>query len=72
MTVSEQLLEGEFRFINSRLITNCEEIAFYQGHTKEEMNIMDSFNRLVNHYRNFITFRFSMGFLDNIIAKCKY
>lgn len=30
MTVQEQKLEGEFRYVNSRLITNSEEIAFYQ------------------------------------------
>lgn len=30
MTVVEQQLEGEFRFVNSRLIMNSEEIAFYQ------------------------------------------
>ena len=30
LTVTEQQLEGEFRFVNSRLIMNSEEIAFYQ------------------------------------------
>uniref|UniRef100_A0A1I7XQB6 ABC transmembrane type-1 domain-containing protein n=1 Tax=Heterorhabditis bacteriophora TaxID=37862 RepID=A0A1I7XQB6_HETBA len=30
LTVQEQALEGEFRFVNSRLIMNSEEIAFYQ------------------------------------------
>ena len=70
-TVDEQRNEGEFRHINARLITNCEEVAFYQGHKREEINIMHSFNRLVNHFRNFILFRFSMGFIDNIVAKCK-
>jgi ATP-binding cassette subfamily D (ALD) protein 3 len=72
MTVNEQLYEGEFRYINSRLITNCEEIAFYQGHTREQINLTESFNKLVNHYRDFITFRFSMGFIDNIVAKCNF
>jgi ATP-binding cassette subfamily D (ALD) protein 3 len=70
MTVMEQSNEGEFRHMNARLITNCEEVAFYQGHKREEQNIMASFNRLVNHFRNCIMFRFSMGFIDNIVAKC--
>lgn len=70
MTVSEQRNEGDFRHMNARLITNCEEVAFYQGHKREEINIMASFERLVNHLRNFILFRFSMGFIDNIVAKC--
>ena len=34
LTVIEQKLEGEFRYINSRLITNSEEIAFYQGNNR--------------------------------------
>lgn len=71
MTIVEQRNEGEFRHINARLITNCEEVAFYQGHKREEQNITNSFARLVNHCRNFILFRFSMGFIDNIVAKCK-
>ncbi|RCN43543.1 d member 3 domain protein, ATP-binding cassette sub-family [Ancylostoma caninum] len=33
LTVQEQALEGEFRFVNSRLIMNSEEIAFYQVFT---------------------------------------
>jgi ATP-binding cassette, subfamily D (ALD), member 3 len=72
MTVEEQRNEGDFRHCNARLITNCEEIAFYQGHKREEINVMNSFNRLTNHVRNFIIFRFAMGFIDNVIAKCIY
>jgi ATP-binding cassette subfamily D (ALD) protein 3 len=70
MTILEQRNEGEFRHMNARLIQNCEEVAFYQGHRREEINIMHSFTRLVNQCRNFILFRFSMGFIDNIVAKC--
>lgn len=69
MTVQEQRYEGEFRFVNARLITNSEEIAFYQGNKREELTINKTFKKLVDHLNNFITFRFSMGFVDNIIAK---
>jgi len=31
LTVTEQQFEGEYRYVNSRLITNSEEIAFYNG-----------------------------------------
>ncbi len=47
MTVAEQQFEGEFRYVNSRLITNCEEIAFYNGSRREKMIIRDGFERLV-------------------------
>ncbi|KAK7100602.1 ATP-binding cassette sub-family D member 3-like [Littorina saxatilis] len=69
LTVAEQKLEGEYRYVNSRLITNSEEIAFYQGQRREQHIIIATFNKLVKHLRNFIFFRLQMGFLDNIIAK---
>uniref|UniRef100_A0A4W3HRW0 ATP-binding cassette sub-family D member 3 n=1 Tax=Callorhinchus milii TaxID=7868 RepID=A0A4W3HRW0_CALMI len=69
MTVTEQRYEGEYRYVNSRLITNSEEIAFYNGNRREKQTIHTSFKRLVDHLHNFIVFRFSMGFVDSIIAK---
>ncbi|XP_068565720.1 ATP-binding cassette sub-family D member 3a isoform X1 [Cebidichthys violaceus] len=69
MTVIEQRYEGEYRFVNSRLITNSEEIAFYNGNTREKQTIYSTFKKLVDHLHNFIFFRFSMGFVDSIIAK---
>ena len=47
MTMAEQQFEGEFRYVNSRLITNCEEVAFYNGSRREKMIIRDGFERLV-------------------------
>ncbi|KAM3915444.1 ATP-binding cassette sub-family D member 3 isoform 1-T1 [Leptodactylus fuscus] len=69
MTVTEQRYEGEYRYVNSRLITNSEEIAFYNGNKREKLTIHSAFNKLVDHLHKFILFRFSMGFVDNIIAK---
>uniref|UniRef100_UPI0037E704A9 ATP-binding cassette sub-family D member 3a isoform X1 n=1 Tax=Semicossyphus pulcher TaxID=241346 RepID=UPI0037E704A9 len=69
MTVTEQRYEGEYRYINSRLITNSEEIAFYNGNVREKQTIYATFKKLVDHLHNFIFFRFSMGFVDSIIAK---
>nr|CAH0104015.1 unnamed protein product [Daphnia galeata] len=69
MTVSEQQLEGEFRYVNSRLITNAEEVAFYRGNVREKHTMLTAFTRLVRHLRRFLEFRFTMGFVDNIIAK---
>ncbi|XP_075903470.1 ATP-binding cassette sub-family D member 3a [Nelusetta ayraudi] len=69
MTVTEQRYEGEYRYVNSRLITNSEEIAFYNGNRREKQTIHSTFKKLVDHLHNFIFFRFSMGFVDSIIAK---
>ena len=49
MTVKEQHLEGELRYVNSRIITNSEEIAFYEGTKREKLTLMDTFRRLVGH-----------------------
>jgi ABC-type uncharacterized transport system fused permease/ATPase subunit len=48
MTVHEQQFEGELRYVNSRLITNCEEIAFYNGNRREKLIVYDAFQRLVD------------------------
>uniref|UniRef100_A0A1I7TV66 ATP-binding cassette sub-family D member 3 n=1 Tax=Caenorhabditis tropicalis TaxID=1561998 RepID=A0A1I7TV66_9PELO len=69
LTVEEQALEGEYRYVNSRLIMNSEEIAFYQGNQSEKETIMSTFASLVQHLRKIILFRFSIGFIDNIVAK---
>ncbi|XP_064626457.1 ATP-binding cassette sub-family D member 3-like isoform X2 [Lineus longissimus] len=69
MTVQEQRFEGEFRYVNSRLITNSEEVAFYQGQKREKATIIAEFAKLVKHLRDFISFRFNMGMVDSLVAK---
>lgn len=72
LTVEEQKLEGEFRYVNSRLITNAEEVAFYQGNNREKMALLQSFSKLKTHLRKFLEFRVGMGIIDNIVGKCTY
>lgn len=69
MTVKEQRLEGEYRHINSRLITNSEEIAFYGGNNREKLTLLASFHKLMTHLRKFLEFRVFMGVVDNFVAK---
>ncbi|XP_004529678.1 ATP-binding cassette sub-family D member 3 [Ceratitis capitata] len=69
LTVEEQKLEGEFRYVNSRLITNSEEVAFYQGNTREKLTLLASYSKLRTHLRKFLEFRVSMGIVDNIVGK---
>ncbi|XP_076631686.1 ATP binding cassette subfamily D member Pmp70 [Colletes latitarsis] len=69
MTVKEQRLEGEYRHINSRLITNSEEIAFYQGNNREKLTLLSSFHKLVTHLRKCLEFKTLIGVIDNFIGK---
>ncbi|KAJ8941549.1 hypothetical protein NQ318_011506 [Aromia moschata] len=69
LTAGEQKLEGEFRHINSRLITHSEEIAFYNGNTREKATLLASYNKLLNHLMKFLRFKVSMGIIDNLVAK---
>lgn len=69
LTVTEQKLEGEFRHINSRLITHSEEVAFYNGNNREKATLLASYNKLFNHMRKFLKFRVFMGIVDNLVAK---
>ena len=48
MTVREQQLEGQLRYVNNRVITNSEEVSFYQGSTRERQTIRDTFQQLVS------------------------
>uniref|UniRef100_A0A668AUL9 ATP-binding cassette, sub-family D (ALD), member 3a n=1 Tax=Myripristis murdjan TaxID=586833 RepID=A0A668AUL9_9TELE len=50
MTVVEQRYEGEYRYVNSRLITNSEEIAFYNGNIREKQTIHATFKKLVGFW----------------------
>ncbi|XP_065339971.1 ATP-binding cassette sub-family D member 3 [Cloeon dipterum] len=69
LTMEEQRLEGEFRYINSRVITNSEEIAFYQGNRREKLTLLASYSKLISHLRKFMDFKFVMGIVDNIVAR---
>lgn len=69
LTAGEQKLEGEFRHINSRLITHSEEIAFYNGNSREKTTLIASYNKLLNHLNQFLRFKIIMGVTDNFVAK---
>lgn len=69
LTVKETQLEGQLRYVHSRLITNCEEVAFYQGNVKEKLVLMSALNRLKNHLYELSIFKFNVDFLDNVIAR---
>lgn len=49
LTATESELEGKFRSVHQRLITNAEEVAFYDGSNKERNIANNIFNMLFNH-----------------------
>ena len=44
-------LEGEYRYLHSRLIANAEEVAFYKGHDIEKDYIQDAYTDLEEHMK---------------------
>lgn len=48
LTAKEQQMEGELRYVSSRIITNGEEIAFYQGGRRERLTVLQTLQRLVS------------------------
>eukprot|EP00282_Hemiselmis_andersenii_P042706 CAMPEP_0172056982 /NCGR_PEP_ID=MMETSP1043-20130122/6094_1 /TAXON_ID=464988 /ORGANISM="Hemiselmis andersenii, Strain CCMP441" /LENGTH=677 /DNA_ID=CAMNT_0012716463 /DNA_START=51 /DNA_END=2079 /DNA_ORIENTATION=- len=68
-TVREQKLEGAFRHVAARIITNSEEIAFYRGNEREADWVEASFGGLEKHIRAVMHFRFGVGMIDTVVAK---
>ncbi|KAK1935370.1 ATP-binding cassette sub-family D member 3 [Phytophthora citrophthora] len=68
-SIAEQQAEGTFRFMNSRLITNSEEIAFYNGNIREKSILDESFHRLIDQIRSGQQFRIAVNAVDTIVAK---
>lgn len=69
LTVKETQLEGQLRYVHSRLIANCEEVAFYQGNNREKSVLVSALNRLQDHLYDLSIFKFNIDFLDNLIAR---
>jgi len=71
MAAQEAALEGDLRAAHSSLITNCEEIAFYNGHENEKNFLWQSYSDLMEHvstiYRSRIWYNMCEGFLMKYI-----
>ncbi len=68
-TSVEQSMEGEYRYVHSRLLAHAEEVAFYGGGAIERSGLQRSFEALMAHVRKGQQFRYAAGVVDSIIAK---
>eukprot|EP00916_Digyalum_oweni_P008518 GHVL01014279.1.p1 GENE.GHVL01014279.1~~GHVL01014279.1.p1 ORF type:complete len:611 (-),score=62.55 GHVL01014279.1:1146-2978(-) len=69
LTAENQELEGEYRALQSSLVRNAEEIAFYRGHMFEKGRLMESLELLLNHARYTSLLKFIMSSFDNMFVK---
>eukprot|EP01013_Petalomonas_cantuscygni_P010266 TRINITY_DN2331_c0_g1_i1.p1 TRINITY_DN2331_c0_g1~~TRINITY_DN2331_c0_g1_i1.p1 ORF type:complete len:787 (+),score=183.31 TRINITY_DN2331_c0_g1_i1:76-2436(+) len=68
--VSEQTqLEGELRFVHSRLLTNAEEVAFYGGEKIEEGVLKSAYRKLVRHMNSMYTSTIPYTSLEGYLMK---
>lgn len=62
-------LEGEFRGAHSRLITNAEEIAFYNGGTLERSILEKAYSNLIKHINSVYKVRISYNLIEDFVIK---
>lgn len=68
--VAEQAsLEGNLRFVFSRLIQNSEEVAFYRGHTIEESILSQSYDALAKHMAHICDVKIFYTMLEGFLLK---
>lgn len=65
----EAKLEGDYRTAHSRLITNAEEIAFYDGTDLERSILTKTYNRLVEHIRAILHIKVSYNMFEDFVLK---
>ncbi|KAN0061361.1 ATP-binding cassette long-chain fatty acid transporter pxa1 [Thecaphora frezii] len=65
----EAKLEGDFRSAHSRLITNAEEIAFYNGASIEASILNRAYMRLVRHVNSIFKIRVAFNMTEDFVLK---
>ncbi|KAF7728532.1 hypothetical protein EC973_005936 [Apophysomyces ossiformis] len=65
----EAELEGDFRAAHTRLITNAEEIAFYNGAPLEHSILNKTYTRLIKHINSIYRIRISYNMFEDFLIK---
>ena len=69
LAAQEAKLEGDFRSAHSRLITNAEEIGFYNGEELEK-NLLDrTYGRLIKHINSTYKIRIGYNMFEDFVVK---
>ena len=61
--------KGDFRTAHSRLITNAEEIGFYNGEDLEKSILDKTYNRLIKHINSIYRIRIGYNMFEDFIVK---
>ncbi|KAF9584385.1 hypothetical protein BGW38_006648 [Lunasporangiospora selenospora] len=65
----EAKLEGDFRSAHTRLITNAEEVAFYNGAELEHSILTKTYKRLIRHINSIYKIRIAYNMFEDFIIK---
>lgn len=65
----EAALEGDYRFMHSRIIEYSEEIALYKGHESEKRIVDRSYFTLIDHVNRILRLRLYHGMLEDFVIK---
>ncbi|KAJ3041333.1 hypothetical protein HDV00_009474 [Rhizophlyctis rosea] len=69
LAAEEAKLEGNFRSAHSRLITNAEEIAFYNGADLEHSILSRTYSRLIKHINRIYRIRIAYNMFEDFLIK---
>ncbi|KAJ3373461.1 hypothetical protein HDU91_000076 [Kappamyces sp. JEL0680] len=69
LAAQEAKLEGDFRTAHSRLITNAEEIGFYNGENLEKSILDKTYSRLIKHINSIYRIRIGYNMFEDFIVK---
>ncbi|KAH6588998.1 hypothetical protein BASA50_010354 [Batrachochytrium salamandrivorans] len=67
VAAEEAKLEGDFRNAHSRLITNAEEIAFYNGEDREKSILDKTYSSLIKHINSTYRIRIAYNMFEDFL-----
>ncbi|CAG8719039.1 16262_t:CDS:2, partial [Cetraspora pellucida] len=69
LAAHEAKLEGDFRAAHTRLITNAEEIAFYNGADLELSILNRTYTKLIKHINSIFKIRIAYNMFEDFLIK---